>query len=132
MVGTGVGASLGVLIKGGDALELASKVDCVVFDKTGTLTEGCPVVSNHWVIPGVDLEEVVSLAAALEMESNHPLANAVLSFASEILLLSDAPLRDASQTRQVVQQSINAVADTAETCNGMGVTGKVSPFLHHT
>jgi len=125
MVGTGVGASLGVLIKGGEALERAQKVDCVVFDKTGTLTAGRPVVSDHWVAPGSSLEEVAALVGALEMETNHPLAGALVCFAVEALQLADVPLTDGGQARELLQQSLGLVAEGAETANGMGLSGKV-------
>jgi len=84
LVGTGVAASHGVLIKGGDALERAAGLAAVIFDKTGTLTAGRPSVVG--VLGGLDggltgEGEVLALAAALEASSTHPLAGAVLSAA---------------------------------------------------
>ncbi|MDI6830134.1 MAG: heavy metal translocating P-type ATPase [Actinomycetota bacterium] len=78
MVGTGKGAELGILIKGGEVLERAGKLDVVVFDKTGTLTWGRPSVTE--VIPafGSGEEELLALAAAVERGSEHPLAEAVV------------------------------------------------------
>ncbi len=78
MVGTGRGAQLGVLVKTGEVLELAEKVNCVVFDKTGTLTVGRPEVTE--IIPLADYDErmLLSLAAAAENRSEHPLAEAIL------------------------------------------------------
>ncbi|MDR0857937.1 MAG: cadmium-translocating P-type ATPase [Oscillospiraceae bacterium] len=70
MVGTGKGAENGILIKGGEALETAHKIDTIVFDKTGTITEGKPVVT---AVEG----EVLQLAASLEKFSNHPIAKAI-------------------------------------------------------
>ncbi|MFH0784877.1 MAG: heavy metal translocating P-type ATPase [Pseudomonadota bacterium] len=78
MVGTGRGAQLGVLVKTGEVLELAEKVRCVVFDKTGTLTVGRPELTE--IIPLGDYDEsmLLSLAAAAESQSEHPLAEAIL------------------------------------------------------
>jgi Cu+-exporting ATPase len=85
MVSTGVGASNGLLIKGGDALERAHRLTAIVFDKTGTLTRGRPAVVAHVVTnsAGVGLREAVALAGALERGSDHPLAKAVLTFAEK-------------------------------------------------
>lgn len=77
MVGTGRGAELGVLIKGGEPLEAASSIDTVVFDKTGTLTEGKPSVTDIVCIGDCTEEEVLRIAAGLERQSEHPLARAV-------------------------------------------------------
>lgn len=83
MVGTGVAASSGILIKGGDALERAHKIKTIVFDKTGTLTKGKPAVTHHRVFHDkLTLEEILGLAAAVEACSEHPLASAVLQFAA--------------------------------------------------
>ncbi|KAK2078769.1 hypothetical protein QBZ16_003609 [Prototheca wickerhamii] len=86
MVGTGVGARLGILIKGGDALERAAGVSTVVFDKTGTLTLGKPhAVDFRVFVPGVAPLDAALLAAALEQESEHPLASAVVGFAATLV-----------------------------------------------
>ena len=82
MVATGRGAELGVLIKGGDVLERLAAIDTVVVDKTGTLTEGRPRVVGFEPLPGVDAAQAIRLAAAVERSSEHPLARAVLEFAS--------------------------------------------------
>ncbi len=78
MVGTGVAARHGILIKDAQALELAHAVDVVAFDKTGTLTEGKPALAAVEAAPGVERAEVLRLAAALQRTSTHPLALAVL------------------------------------------------------
>lgn len=82
MVGTGVAASLGILIKGGDALEKASKVTAVCFDKTGTLTVGHPSVTscNLFHPDDADSATVCKAVAAAELSSEHPLARAVLGW----------------------------------------------------
>ena len=82
MVATGKGAELGVLIKGGDALQRTAELTTVAFDKTGTLTEGKPVVTHVRWADGVDASEVLALAAAVERASEHPLAAAVIAHAS--------------------------------------------------
>ena len=76
-VGIGRGAELGILIKDGEALEVAEKVTTVIFDKTGTLTRGKPEVTDI-VATGVTEETLLSLAAAVEKNSDHPLARAVV------------------------------------------------------
>lgn len=82
MVGTGKGAENGILIKSGEALEIAHKVDTVVMDKTGTITEGRPVVTDICPFRGSE-RELLHLAASLEKPSEHPLAEAVLRKAEE-------------------------------------------------
>lgn len=76
IVGTGVGARYGILIKGIEALEHAHSTDTLVVDKTGTLTSGKPRVS-HIELLDCEVKEILSIAAALEEESNHPLASAI-------------------------------------------------------
>lgn len=83
MVGTGLGAQSGILIKGGEALEKVHKLTVIVFDKTGTLTRGEPVVTDVIAAGGFTEEQVLSYAAALEATSEHPLAQAVLKRARE-------------------------------------------------
>ena len=86
MVGTGQGAEYGVLIKGGQPLETAHKIETIVFDKTGTITEGKPVVTdiietNEW-----NSEDILRLAASAEKGSEHPLGEAIVSKAKELNL----------------------------------------------
>lgn len=83
MVGTGIGASQGVLIKGGQALESTHKVNYIVFDKTGTLTMGKPVVVNVQLLKDMSLQEFTSLVAAAEVNSEHPLAKAIVEYAKK-------------------------------------------------
>ncbi len=81
MVGTGRGAQLGILIKSAESLETACKTDTVVLDKTGTITEGKPSVTD--IIPsGVTENELLSVAAAVENASEHPLARAIVEKAA--------------------------------------------------
>jgi len=81
MVGTGLGAKRGILFKNAMALEAAARVQTVVLDKTGTLTKGEPEVSQLIVEDGSDAE-ILALAAAVERESEHPLAEAVVKYAA--------------------------------------------------
>ena len=106
MVGTGRGASVGVLIRDADALERLARVDTLVVDKTGTLTEGRPQVTALAAAPGWTENEVLKLAAAVERGSAHPLAAAIVR---------------AAEARQISIPSAEAFADTA----GHGVSARV-------
>ncbi len=81
MVGTGRGAQRGILFKGGEALEAAARIDTVILDKTGTITTGRPQVVRVRVFSRFSEEEVLSMAAAVEQWSEHPIARAVLAHA---------------------------------------------------
>lgn len=83
MVGTGRGAELGILIKSGEALEKAHKVNAVVFDKTGTLTEGKPKVTDILTMEGYKENDTLQIAGALEQHSEHPLGEAIVEEAKE-------------------------------------------------
>lgn len=85
MVGTGVGAKNGVLIKKAEALELLEGVDTIVVDKTGTLTEGKPTVTRVLTgsSPTLDSDEIIRLAASIETHSEHPLAQAIVNEAKK-------------------------------------------------
>ncbi len=83
MVGTGKGAELGILIKSGEALENASRVDTVVLDKTGTITEGRPVLTDMRFYGGLDETETLALTASAERGSEHPVARAICKRAEE-------------------------------------------------
>ena len=82
MVGTGKGAEYGVLIKGGEALEITHKIDTIVFDKTGTITEGKPVVTDI-ITTTISENELLSIAASSEKGSEHPLGEAIVKGAEE-------------------------------------------------
>ncbi len=106
MVGTGRGATAGILIRKAEALEVLGKADTLVFDKTGTLTEGKPkLVSVRFVPPWSDTD-VLRLAASLERRSEHPLASAVIAGAEQ---------------RAVVPGTVNEFRSVT----GFGVTGTV-------
>lgn len=83
MVGTGKGASNGILIKSAEALEVAHKINTVILDKTGTITEGKPKVTDILTAEGVTEEELLTTAATIEKPSEHPLAEAILEKAKE-------------------------------------------------
>lgn len=82
MVGTGVGARKGILFKNAASLEAAGKISIVAFDKTGTVTEGKPEVSEACAY-GIDNEELISIASAIEEKSEHPLASAIVAYAKK-------------------------------------------------
>ncbi len=83
MVGTGKGAEQGILIKSGEALETAHRLDAVVLDKTGTLTRGRPKVTDILPAGGVSEDQLLALAAAAETGSEHPLGQAIVAEAKE-------------------------------------------------
>jgi len=108
MVATGRGAAAGVLIKGGEPLERLAGVETIVFDKTGTLTEGRPTVVDSLVIG--DREATLALIAAVEAQSEHPLAKAVVAFASAQHRVSDNVTGFAAVAGKGVRASVNGRA----------------------
>ena len=88
MVGTGRGASLGVIIKGGEVLEATRQIDHVVVDKTGTITEGRMDLVSVTVTPGTDRSEVLRRAASVESRSEHPVGEAIVAAAPDLLAVS--------------------------------------------
>ncbi|MBT8062596.1 MAG: copper-translocating P-type ATPase, partial [Gammaproteobacteria bacterium] len=107
MVGTGKGASMGVLIRDAESLEVLRSVDTLIVDKTGTLTEGRPKLVSIQTADGVDEDELLRLSASLERASEHPLAEAIVRGAKERGLKLALP-------------------DEFDSVTGMGVTGRVS------
>ena len=83
MVGTGKGAENGILIKSGEALETAHKIKTVVFDKTGTITKGKPVLTDLIAYGNYSENELLKIAASVENDSEHPLAEAIVNEAKE-------------------------------------------------
>lgn len=82
MVGTGKGAENGILIKGGEHLEKAQKIDTIIFDKTGTITKGEPEVTDI-ISYGIKEEKILQIAASAEKNSEHPLAEAIVKKSEE-------------------------------------------------
>ncbi|PFG63686.1 Cu+-exporting ATPase [Thioclava sp. ES.031] len=111
MVGTGRGASAGVLIRDAEALERFAKVDTLIVDKTGTLTEGKPALTDV-IADGASEDEVKSLAAALERGSEHPLAEAIVQGAE------DAPKLDAVGFEAVTGKGVTGHVDGAQIALG--------------
>ena len=107
MVGTGKGATKGVLIKDAEALEAMESITTIIVDKTGTLTKGKPVLSRIIVQPGFNENEVLSLAASLEKASEHPLAEAIIQGAKD-------------KGVQILETT------NFETITGMGVKGEIN------
>ncbi len=104
MAGIGKAAENGILIRNGEALQLAGKLTVVVLDKTGTITEGRPEVSTIHVLAAKDEQELLSLAAGMEKQSEHPLAEAVMEAAKE----KDIPAFDVEQFEAVSGQGVMA------------------------
>ena len=107
MVATGKGAELGVLVKGGQALQRAGDVNTVVLDKTGTVTEGRPAVTDLVPAPGATLsaDAMLEVAASLEGSSEHPLAGAVVRYAKD----RNAPVRPAEMFQSVAGSGVLGV-----------------------
>jgi Cu+-exporting ATPase len=114
MVGTGLGAENGILIKGGEFLERAKDVNAVMFDKTGTLTEATLEVTNVFADASKSEADILRLAASAEWGSEHPLARAVLRRAAELGIAAEAP-RD---FRAVPGQGVIASLDGAQVALG--------------
>ncbi len=104
MVGTGKGAENGILIKGGESLETAHKVDTMVIDKTGTLTKGEPAVVDIFVLDSYTEADVLKFAASAEKASEHPLGEAIVSRAKE----EDIPLQDPDKFEAIEGRGITA------------------------
>lgn len=117
MVGTGIGANNGILIKGGAHLEMAHKVSAVIFDKTGTLTTGKPVVTEYNTFSkSIDKNRVLQLVASAEASSEHPLASAVVNFATVVQNVKI--LHQPQEFTAVVGQGVKAVVDGEEVMIG--------------
>ncbi len=106
MVGTGKGATMGVLIKNAEALETLEKVNVLVVDKTGTVTEGKPRLESVITTSGFDDNDVLRLAASLERASEHPLAEAIVKGAEESGIKLSTTLDFASVTGKGVTGSV--------------------------
>ena len=104
MVGTGKGADYGILIRNAEALEKAYQVDTVLLDKTGTITRGEPALTDLIPLPGYDAAMLLPLLAALERQSEHPLAAAVVRYAEG----QRAPVVAATNFRAVPGQGASA------------------------
>lgn len=113
MVGTGRGATSGILVKSAEALETAQAVRTVVLDKTGTITQGAPRVTDVVLDEGVEVAEFASIMAALEKKSEHPLARAMVAYAEGVSGLHELPIEGFTQTA------------------GEGVSGKVEGMQCH-
>lgn len=120
MVGTGRGAERGILIKGGEFLETAARVDTVVLDKTGTITTGKPVVKRVRALNGRGEKEIVQLAAAVERWSEHPAAHAILKRADATALV------DSTGFRAIPGRGAEAMVGTEKVFVGRGEAGAIA------
>ena len=107
MVGTGKGAENGILIRGGEALETAHKLNAVVMDKTGTLTKGQPSVTDIWGSREFKKEEILRYAASAEKGSEHPLGEAIVNRAKE----QNIPLISPKDFQAIAGHGIEAAID---------------------
>ena len=111
MVGTGKGAENGILIKSGEALEIAHKVDTVVMDKTGTITVGKPSVTDVAAL-NCSEAELLKIAVSLEKQSEHPLAEAILEYGKK-------------------QKTTSIEADNFQAMHGWGICAELDGKLHY-
>ena len=118
MVGTGRGAHAGVLVKNAEALQALEKVDTLVIDKTGTITEGKPRLIATQALPGFDQDDLLGLAAAVEAQSEHPLAHAIVTAATERGVIAGKVENFESQTglgvSAVIDGRIVAIGNAAQ------------------
>ena len=113
-VGTGKGATAGILIRSAEALETAHKLDTVVLDKTGTITKGTPALTDVLPAPGFTADEVLTMVAAVESFSEHPLATAIVAGASE----RNLPLAQATAFDSITGQGVRALVGGREVLVG--------------
>src|SRR3989344_739069 len=107
MVGTGIGAKQGILIKGGEALETAHKLKYVIFDKTGTLTYGKPIITDIIPLNNQTEKSIISISASLEKSSEHSLAEAFVKYATD---------------KKITTTSVKSFSAIP----GKGITGKIN------
>ncbi|MFI5571354.1 heavy metal translocating P-type ATPase [Streptomyces sp. NPDC051740] len=123
MVGTGKGAQAGILIRSAEALETAHKLDTVVLDKTGTVTEGKPVLTDVHPADGVEESDLLRLVAAAEADSEHPLAQAIVTGARDRGLPWPAATGFDSVTGKGVQATVDGRAVLVGTARLLGAVG---------
>lgn len=107
MVGTGKGAENGVLIRSGEALETAHKIQAIILDKTGTLTQGKPAVTDIMAVNGFNEDKLLRVAASAEHGSEHPLGEAIVNAAHE----KNLTLEDAADFKAIPGHGIEAKVD---------------------
>jgi Cu+-exporting ATPase len=113
-VGTGKGATHGILIRSAEALETAHRLTTVVLDKTGTITQGAPALTDVRPAPGFDADELLAAVAAAEHDSEHPLAAAVVAGAQA----SGLAIRKATAFESITGHGVRARVDGAEVLVG--------------
>jgi Cu+-exporting ATPase len=134
MVGTGKGAEAGILIRGGEALEGAHKLDTVVLDKTGTLTRGTPELTDMFIGDGIREEELLRLVASAERASEHPLGEAIvrgamdrglpLAEADTFVAVSGGGIRARVEGREVLVGSRRLLSESGVRENGLASKGE--------
>jgi len=113
-VGIGIGAKRGILIKNAEALETLAKVDVVIVDKTGTITEGKVQYNSALPVEGIDEASLIKWAASLEIQSEHPIALAIVKYAKE----KNIPILETSDFKVVAGQGVQGKLEGEETSVG--------------
>lgn len=114
MVGTGKGASMGILIKNAEALEILQKVDTLIVDKTGTLTEGKPKLVTIYTAEGFEEEALLCLTASLERLSEHPLAEAIVDGAID----RNISFKNVNDFMSITGKGVTGIVDSDEVAIG--------------
>lgn len=107
MVGTGLGASNGIMIKNAESLERLRLVNTIVFDKTGTITKGKPVITDILCKNGINEIDLIKIAASIEKKSEHPLGNAIVNYALENNIVTEEINKFNSLTGNGIEAVIN-------------------------
>ncbi|MFP7672237.1 heavy metal translocating P-type ATPase [Marivita sp. S0852] len=124
MVGTGRAAELGVLFRKGDALQRLDAAKVIAFDKTGTLTEGRPTLVDQTTLPGIDPAQALTLTAAVEQSSDHPIALAILTAAPDTLPKAETEtIPGYGLSAQIDRQTILVGSERLLTSRGIDTSG---------
>lgn len=107
MVGTGLGASNGIMIKNAESLERLKSVNTIVFDKTGTITIGKPVVTDIIIKNGISEDELLKVTASIEKKSEHPLGSAIVNYTFDKKIVLEEPGQFNSITGNGIEASLN-------------------------
>ncbi|MCF2140175.1 MAG: heavy metal translocating P-type ATPase [Candidatus Lokiarchaeota archaeon] len=125
MVGSGLGAENGVLIRNGEAIQTLKNIDTIIFDKTGTITKGKPEVIDIITGPGFSEKKVIQYAASIEYNSEHPLAFAIVSLAKD----KKIPLLSVENFKSISGKGVVADIKSSDTIDELTGNSSISPSI---